>query len=64
MLQADDDPENQPGGSSTVGQVATAAGGDHPIRRLPGRLPLRADEVERVAEGCPDGAAGTGEGVG
>ena len=23
--------------------------------------PLRADEAERVAEGCPDGEAGTGE---
>ena len=24
----------------------------------------RADEVQRVAEGCPEGVAGTGEGVG
>ncbi len=26
--------------------------------------PLRADEAERVAEGCPDGVARTGESVG
>jgi hypothetical protein len=26
--------------------------------------PLRADEAERVAEGCPEGVKGTGEGVG
>jgi hypothetical protein len=26
--------------------------------------PLRADEAERVAEGCPSGVAGTGESVG
>ncbi|MEI6658058.1 MAG: hypothetical protein WCO76_05925 [Planctomycetota bacterium] len=24
----------------------------------------QADEAERVAEGCPDGTAGTGDGVG
>ena len=26
--------------------------------------PLRADEAERVAEGCPEGVVGTGGGVG
>jgi hypothetical protein len=26
--------------------------------------PLRADEAERVAEGCPEGVAGTGESAG
>jgi len=26
--------------------------------------PLQVDEAERVAEGCPEGVAGTGEGVG
>jgi len=26
--------------------------------------PLRADEAERVAEGCPEGVTGTGDGVG
>jgi hypothetical protein len=26
--------------------------------------PLRADEAERVAEGCPESVAGTGESVG
>ena len=65
MLQADGDPDDPaPRIFHREGQVAAAAGGDHPISRPSGRLPLRADEAERVAEGCPDGAAGTGEGVG